>query len=129
LSVERSSTSVRRHKTKWRDVVLVCRKCTKKVRGGFGAKGRQSLRNALREELNLPKGRRSPIAVVEVGCFGICPKKAVTVFSSAHPGALQAIKPKTPVSDAAEALGLRREEAVAIEAALSEPAAPQSVSG
>lgn len=105
-----TAPNIRGHKAKWREVVLVCRKCTKKVRGGFGAKGRKSLCKALRGELDLPKGRRSPVAVVEVGCFGICPKKAVTTFSSARPEVLQTIPPKTPMSDVVEALGLRRFE-------------------
>jgi hypothetical protein len=111
---------VRRHKSKCRDVVLVCRKCTKKARGGFGATGRKSLRKALRAELDLPKGRRSPIAVIEVGCFGICPKKGVTVFSSARPEMLQTIPQKALIADVADTLGLRRAETIAIEEALAE---------
>jgi hypothetical protein len=69
-------------------------------------KGRKSLRKALRKELNLPKGRRSRLAIIEVGCFGICPKKAVTTFSSVRPGMLQAIPPKTPMTEVLAALGL-----------------------
>lgn len=110
MTAEPAPPNIRRHKAKWREVVLVCRKCTKNVRGGFGAKGRISLRKALRRELALPKGRRSPVAVIEVGCFGVCPKKAVTTFSSARPEVLQAIPPRTQMAVVVEALGLSRFE-------------------
>ncbi|MDX2274504.1 MAG: hypothetical protein NW206_03565 [Hyphomonadaceae bacterium] len=106
MSADAPPPTIQRHKAKWREVVLVCRKCTKKVRGGFGKKQRTSLRKALREELDLPKGRRSPIGVIEVGCFDLCPKKAVTVYSSAQPEALYAVSPGTPLSEVIETLGL-----------------------
>ena len=31
-------------------------------------------------------GRRREVRVVEVGCLGLCPKRAVTAASSARPG-------------------------------------------
>jgi hypothetical protein len=48
--------------TPWRDVILVCRKCSGKLDGGFGPNGEDSL--------------------------GICPKGAVTVLAARTPGAI-----------------------------------------
>ena len=77
----------------WRDVVLVCRKCSKKLDGGFGPDGGQVLAKALRKSLatlagvayGKVKARRRDIAVVEVGCLDICPKKAVVMVKCSDP--------------------------------------------
>ena len=42
-------------KADWRDVVLVCRKCSKKLDGGFGADGEKTLAKALRKALEQPE--------------------------------------------------------------------------
>lgn len=34
---------IKRVRAEWREVVLVCRKCSKKLDGGFGAKGNKRL--------------------------------------------------------------------------------------
>jgi hypothetical protein len=48
--------------TPWTSVVLVCRKCSKKLGGGFGPDGDDTLRNALRHELKQQgRGRRCRI--------------------------------------------------------------------
>lgn len=70
----------------WTGAVLVCGKCSKKLGGGFGAKGRTSLAKALRGEAGFGKGRKATIGVVEVKCLGICPKGAVTIVDSRAPG-------------------------------------------
>ena len=44
--------------TEWRDVVLVCRKCSKKLDGGFGPDGDLTLKKALRKYFNLKKGKK-----------------------------------------------------------------------
>ncbi len=64
--------------TGWTDLVLICRKCSKKLDGGFGEEGDETLRRALREALRR-RGKRGQIGLVEVGCLGVCPKSAVTV--------------------------------------------------
>lgn len=66
----------------WAGAVLVCRKCSKKVDGGFGRKGKTRLAKALRKRLGLEKGRKAALGVVEVGCLGVCPHKAVTVVDT-----------------------------------------------
>jgi predicted metal-binding protein len=73
--------------TGWRNVVFICRKCSKKLDGGFGADGTQSLRGALRDGLRA-RGRRGEVGLIEVGCLGVCPKGAVTVGLASAPGEL-----------------------------------------
>ena len=75
-------------KTEWRDVVLVCRKCSKKLDGGFGPGGDLTLKKALRKYLHLKKGkqgRRGELTVVGADCFDICPKGGVVAVNSAQP--------------------------------------------
>lgn len=74
----------------WRDVVLVCRKCAKKLDGGFGPDGDEAFAKALRRSLDdgekrKVKALRREIAVVEVGCLDICPKRAVVVVKGSEP--------------------------------------------
>ncbi len=73
--------------TDWTDLVLVCRKCSRKLDGGFGVDGDISLRRALRQAVRR-RGRRGTVGVVEVGCFGVCPKAAVTVAHGHEAGRL-----------------------------------------
>ena len=69
----------------WSNTVLVCKKCSKKLGGGFGPKGRTPLAKALRQELDVRKGRKGALGIVEVKCLGVCPKGAVTVVNGAKP--------------------------------------------
>ncbi|WP_445192933.1 (2Fe-2S) ferredoxin domain-containing protein [Sphingomonas sp. Tas61C01] len=66
----------------WQGAVLVCGKCTKKVGGGFGAKGKLPLAKALRRLLGLKKGRRAALGIVETRCLGVCPKNAVVMVDT-----------------------------------------------
>ena len=68
----------------WSGTILVCSKCSKKLKGGFGPKGKQPLAKALRKELGLRKGRKGRAGVVEVKCLGVCPRGAVTVVNGAR---------------------------------------------
>ncbi|KQN90500.1 hypothetical protein ASE95_13590 [Sphingomonas sp. Leaf231] len=69
----------------WTGAVLVCGKCSKKIGGGFGAKGKHSLARALCAEPGFGKGRKATVGVVETRCLGICPKGAVTIVDSRTP--------------------------------------------
>jgi predicted metal-binding protein len=71
-------------RSNWSDTILVCAKCSKKLKGGFGPEGRTPLAKALRKELGLKKGRKGTAGVVEVKCLGVCPRGAVTVVSGAQ---------------------------------------------
>ena len=42
----------------WANTLLVCKKCSKKLDGGFGPKGKTSLAKALRQDLGVRKGRK-----------------------------------------------------------------------
>ncbi len=74
----------------WRNVAMVCGKCSRKLHGGFGKKRKLDLAQALKGALK-DSGRRRELRVVEVGCLGLCPKRAVTAVTSAQPAAVMAI--------------------------------------
>ncbi|KRC78260.1 hypothetical protein [Sphingomonas sp. Root241] len=71
-------------RSNWSNAVLVCAKCSKKLGGGFGPKGRTPLAKALRKHLGLKKGRKGAAGIVEVKCLGVCPRGAVTVVNGAQ---------------------------------------------
>jgi len=81
---------VRLVETGWSEVLLICRKCSKKLKGGFGPEGRDTLRTALRGRLR-ESGRRGEVGLIEVKCFGVCPKGAVTVAMASEPGVLRIV--------------------------------------
>ena len=91
--------------SRWRGAVLVCRKCSKKLKGGFGPDGKQPIAKALRKALDGGKGRKARMGIIEVGCLDICPKGAVTVIDTAHPDEWLIVKAGTPVEELAERLG------------------------
>lgn len=68
----------------WRDVLLVCRKCSGKLKGGYGPTNKDTLPDAFKQVLRDLKRRRD-VRVLEVGCLGICPKDAVTVIRGSAP--------------------------------------------
>ena len=84
--------------TEWDHVILVCRKCCKKLHGGFGRNGAESLSRALKTELRAT-GRRKTIRVVETKCLGLCPKGAVTLLPASAPGAMLTVPAATPAAD------------------------------
>jgi hypothetical protein len=69
----------------WHGCVLVCGKCSKKLDGGFGAKGRTSLAKALSKQDGFGRKRKASVGVVETKCLGLCPKRAVTVVDTRGP--------------------------------------------
>lgn len=71
--------------SRWEGSVLVCGKCSKKLGGGFGDKGRTPLGKLLRSALGLTKGRKAARGVVEVKCLGVCPKNAVVMLDGGRP--------------------------------------------
>lgn len=92
----------------WTGALLVCRKCSKKVGGGFGERGRTSLGKALRQQPGLSKGRKARLGVVETRCLGICPRDAVTLVDTREPGRWRIVPAGADV--AALATMLRGEE-------------------
>lgn len=93
-------------RTEWSAAILVCGKCSKKLGGGFGEKGKTSLAKALRKRGGKGKKRKLPYGVIETSCLGICPKRAVMVIDGAEPGEWLMVREGTPVEEVAERLGL-----------------------
>jgi hypothetical protein len=99
-------------RTQWSDVVLVCRKCSKKLKGGgFGPDGDQKLGKALRRELGGGKSRKARAGVIEVGCFDLCPKDAVVVANAATPGEWLVVPRHTPLATVTGRLRLKGDAA------------------
>ncbi len=95
-------------KADWEDVVLICRKCSKRLGGGFGPGGDRKLGKALGAELN-PRGgkrRRGEIGVLEVACLDICPKGAVMALRAGRPGRLLAVPAGMTAQAVLQALGI-----------------------
>jgi predicted metal-binding protein len=111
-----SDKSIKRVKAEWREVVLVCRKCSRKLDGGFGEDGDQKLAKALRKALGVKgKGlnRKTGAAVIEVDCMDVCPKGAVVAVRASAPRDWVVAPRGTPIRAVMERLGLQdRPEAV-----------------
>jgi len=84
-------------RSNWTRSVLVCAKCSKKLDGGFGEKGKTPLDKALRKLLG--KGRKAKVGVAAVKCLGVCPKNAVTVIDSRRPREWLIVPAGTPVAE------------------------------
>ena len=100
------ATSIKALAARSTSLVAVCRKCGKKLGGGFGPKGKASLAKALQRELVLGKGKRARVRVVETGCLKYCPKGAVVVLRGGVPGEVLIVPRETPVLEVAARLGL-----------------------
>ncbi len=81
--------------TGWQTVILVCRKCSKKLDGGFGPDRDRSITTELKQALRT-SGRRSTTRLIETKCLGVCPKGAVTVLPATTPGSMLTIPAGTP---------------------------------
>ncbi|NLS29021.1 hypothetical protein S2M10_40350 [Sphingomonas sp. S2M10] len=90
----------------WGNAVLVCGKCSKKLGGGFGPKGKTSLAKALRKEFGLGKGRKAEVGVVETKCLGVCPGGAVTVVNGAQAREWLIVKKGADLEEVGRELGL-----------------------
>jgi predicted metal-binding protein len=99
--------AVKSESTNWRQVVLVCRKCSKKLDGGFGPDGDRSLKKALRKYLKAGKGRKAELVIKETDCFDICPKRAVVAVNIANPKALLIVPAGADLFEVKARLGLR----------------------
>lgn len=89
-------------KSNWDRTLLVCTKCSKKIDGGFGPKGKTALLKLLR--IAFGKGRKAQAGVLPVKCLGICPKNAVTIIDSRAPRTWMIVPVATPVADILAAL-------------------------
>jgi predicted metal-binding protein len=71
--------------------------------GGYGPKGKDTLKSALRSGL-AERGQRRQVRVIETRCMGICPKKAVTALNADRPGTILTIARRTGADDALASL-------------------------
>lgn len=97
-------------KTRWNEVVLVCRKCSKKLDGGFGPDGDLTLKKALRKYFNLKKGkkgRKGDLVVTGVDCFDVCPKGAVIAVNGARPKEMLIVPAGADLLEVKARLGLQ----------------------
>jgi predicted metal-binding protein len=93
-------------RSNWRSAVLVCRKCSRKLDGGFGPDGDERLAKVLRRHLSIGKGRKAAAGIIEVNCLGICPKGAVTVVNGADAREWLLVRPGADLDELSWALGL-----------------------
>ena len=93
-------------RSNWQNAVLVCRKCSKKLDGGFGPDRGERLAKALRKQLSLKKGRKAAAGIIEVNCLGVCPRGAVTVVNGAQARDWLLVRRGADLDELAEALGL-----------------------
>jgi hypothetical protein len=101
------SMALKTAKTRWRDVVLVCRKCSKKLDGkGFGPDGDKTLKKALRKYLKAGKGSKGELTVRETDCFDVCPKHAVIAVNAARPKELLIVPAGADLFEVKARLGL-----------------------
>ncbi len=104
------SRPIKRVPAAWTDVVLVCRKCSKRLGAkGFGRDGGERLAKALRRALDLPKdARKGAVGVIETGCLDVCPKGAVVVVKADSPGDWLVVPRGTAMDDILDRLHLPR---------------------
>jgi predicted metal-binding protein len=93
-------------RSNWANAVLVCSKCSKRLHGGFGPKGKAPLAKALRKHLGLKKGRKAGAGIVEVKCLGVCPRGAVTVVNGAASRDWLLVREGADMAEVARDLGL-----------------------
>ena len=99
--------AIKTAKTQWRDVVLVCRKCSKRLKDrGFGPDGDKTLKKALRKYLKAGKGKKAELVIKETSCFDVCPKNAVVAINAANPKALLIVPAGADLFEVKARLGL-----------------------
>jgi predicted metal-binding protein len=90
----------------WQGAILVCGKCSRKLDGGFGKKGRTPLAKLLRKILGVGKGRKAALGVVETRCLGLCPGRAVAVIDGRAPGTWLVVPGNADVAELAARLAV-----------------------
>ena len=97
------SKPIEARQTRWKTILLTCGKCARKMEGGYGPKGKDSLRTALRMALK-DAGRGRDIRIIETRCMGICPKKAVTMVNASRPDVIATVPKGTGMDETIDLL-------------------------
>ena len=84
-------------RARWSGALLVCGKCSKKIGGGFGPKGKTALAKVLRRAPGYGKGRKAGVGVIETRCLGVCPKGAVVVVDTRVPDRWRIVERGAPI--------------------------------
>ena len=82
----------------WKTIVLTCGKCARKMDGGYGPKGKDTLREAVDTALR-DAGRRRDIHIIETRCMGVCPKKATTMLIASRPDSVMTVRKGTAIEE------------------------------
>lgn len=94
-------------KANWETAILVCAKCSKRLDGGFGKKGKQSLGKALCKHVGAKASRKSTVGIVEVKCLGVCPRGAVTLVDASDPQSWRLVPAGADLDALVDTLGIR----------------------
>lgn len=78
--------------SRWQGALIVCGKCSKRLEGGFGKGGRQSLAKALKVASGGGRRRKSPLGIIESKCLGVCPGGAVVLIDGRAPDSWWLVK-------------------------------------
>ena len=97
-------------RTGWDDIVLVCGKCERKAKRGFGPDGKHDFGKALSRALRGDRKGKPKTGIVETRCLDICPRGAVTIACSRAPGQLLVVARGTAMGLVIERLGLAPEQ-------------------
>ncbi len=90
----------------WRDLVLVCRKCSAKLDGRhFGPDRDMTLREAMKIHIR-KHGLKGIVRAVETDCLDLCPEGAVSVMRIADPRQIVPVPPGSSPEAVLERLGL-----------------------
>lgn len=93
----------------WRDLLLVCRKCTGKHDNGFGPERDMTLREALKQHIRKCQ-LKGVLRAVEVDCLDLCPEEGISCMRLSDPGHIAVVPQGTPVRDVLVRLGLDPDE-------------------
>ncbi len=97
----------------WRDLLLVCRKCSAKLDGRhFGPDGDLTLRETMKIHIRR-NGLKGIVRAVETDCLDLCPEGAVSVMRISNPGEIVPVPPGSSAEAVLERLGLAMESVAA----------------
>lgn len=89
----------------WRDLILVCRKCSAKREGGFGPDRDKTLREVLKAHIR-GHNLKGVLRAVETDCLDLCPEDAVSTMRISDPTRILPVPPGTGVEAVLAGLGL-----------------------